>query len=319
MDLGPVAELAVGPSHSCALTVSGQVRCWGNDGNGQSSPPADLGPVVQIGVGSFHSCALTVSGRRVRCWGHNGFGQSLPPENLGPVAQLGAGDYHNCALADSGQVRCWGSNGSGRSTPPDDLGLVAQLVLGVSYSCALTVSGQVRCWGVAVDISSLPAGLVTAVSEPVGHCALLADGSVYCPGRPDLVPSGLGAGDVVMSVFPRQLEPEQRAAIRFTDLRETTAAFTARIEVFGEGDKDVGSYYRLLDSNGQPLPAEQDGSYLLVEGGPADPPMAWLEASGDGRPSRLYVRPLGLLSASGPAPSIRVVAQPVELIDGVFF
>ena len=142
-----------------------------------------------------------------------------------------------------------------------------------------------------------------------GFCALLAEGSVYCPNSPQLIPPGLGAGGVVMSVWPRQLQPGERAAIRFSDLRlSAAAAFTARIEVFGEGAVDVGRYYRLLDSDGTPLVAEADGSYRL---GMGDSPMVWLEAlvGGQGQPLRLYVLPLD------PVPSGRRVAQPVELVN----
>ena len=326
-DLGAVAQLALGYRNSCALTVSGQVRCWGENGDLQYMPPDDLAPVTQIGLGWYYSCALTVSGR-VRCWGDNSNNRATPPEDLGRVAQIGVGYYHSCALTVLGEVRCWGFDGNGESTPPDDLGPVAQVGVGRSHSCALTVSGRVRCWGDVVDVSSLPPGAVTAV-EFEGRCALLAEGSVYCPDNPELVPPGLGAGDVVMGVWPRQLLPGQRAAIRFTDLRETTAAFTARVEVFGEGDTEIGDYYRLLDRNGQPLRAEQDANSPLVAGNSGNsgnsvlltgnPPMAWLEVTGANRSSLLYVRPLELLSTSGSTPSIRVVAQPVELIDGVFF
>ena len=324
-NLGAVAQIGVGESHSCALTVAGGVRCWGSNADGRSTPPDDLGPVAQISVGLNHSCALTVGGE-VHCWGLNRSRQATPPTDLAPVAQLAVGESHSCALTVSGRVRCWGANYDGQSTPPDDLDPVAQLSVGAFHSCALTVSGGLRCWGggtsaigiSSLNISSLPAGLVTAVNESIGRCALLVEGSVYCPYRPKPVPPRLGAGDVVMWVLPRQLQPGQRAAIRFADLRGTAGAFTARIEVFGEGTADIGSDYRLLDRNGQPLRAEQDGSYRLVGGGPADPPMAWLEALGANRSSLLYVRPLELLSASGPAPSIRVVAQLVELSAGVF-
>ena len=51
-----------------------------------------------------------------------------------------------------------------------------------------------------------------------------------------------------MSVLPRQLLFGQRAAIRFAVLGETTEAFSARIEIFGDGTAEFGSYYRLLDS-----------------------------------------------------------------------
>ena len=353
-NLGPVAQLAVGRTHSCALTVSGEVRCWGSDELGESSPPADLGPVTQLAGGRFHSCAVTVSGQ-VRCWGANFSAQSSPPDDLGPVAQLGLGDSHSCVLTVSGVVRCWGSNGDGRSTPPDDLGLAIQLAVGYLHACALTVSGEVHCWGndsnslssppddlgpveqlaggrfhsCAVTISGQvrcwgsrasdrlsvpslpPSGVKDIVAGWTSSCALLTAGSVRCWGGSldSGVPEGLQPGDIVMSVLPQQLKVGQRAAIRFADLRETTGAFTARIEVFGEGAADVGRYYRLLDRDGMtPLVAEADGSYRL---GMGDSPMAWLEAleGGQGQPLILYVLPLD------PVPSLRRVAQPVELVN----
>ena len=318
VDLESVAQLALGDSHSCALTVSGEVRCWGDNRSGQSSPPVDLGSVAQISVARYHSCALTVSGQ-VGCWGRDREGQLSPPADLGPVAQIALGEYHSCALTVSGEVRCWGSNGSGRSTPPEDLGVAAQIVLGRFHSCAVTVSDQLRCWGSLLAVSHLPPGLVTAV-ETEGLCALLADGSVYCQNNPELVPPELRPGNVVMSVWPRQLGPGQRAAIRFSALQRITGAFTARIEVFGDGSADIGRYYRLLDSSGTPLVAEEDGSYLLG-GDPNSPQLAGnsLEATGDDRSSLLYVRPIELLSAFGPPPSIRKAAQPIELIVGLFF
>ena len=324
-DLGSVAQVVLGSNFSCARTVSGRVRCWGDDTDGRTTPPEDLGSVVQLGVGDFHSCALTASGR-LRCWGTDDDGQSTPPAGLGPdgalgaVAQIGVGRVHSCALTVAGEVHCWGSNFEGQSTPPDDLGLVEQLTVGFEHSCARTVSGRVRCWGKVIDVSSLPPGAV-ATADAVdfrGHCALLADGSLYCPDNPQLVPSELRPSDVAMAVWPRQLLPGQRAAIRFADLRDPTKAFTARIEVFGEGTADISSDYRLLDRDGRPVDAEPDGSYL-IEGGedPDSPPMAWLQATGANRSSLLYVRPLELLPASGSAPSIHKVAQSVELVAGL--
>ena len=321
---GVVVQVGVGNDHSCALTDSGTVHCWGSNKDDQSSPPDDLGPVAQLGVGGSHNCALLRDGQ-VRCWGNNADGsrdgRARPPDDLGTVVQLAVGNEHTCALTELGRVRCWGIDNDGEATPPDDLGPVAEITVGRDHACARTVAGLLRCWGDPVDeFASLPPGLVTAIDSS-SLCALLADGSVYCPTKTELIPSGLGPSEVVMAVWPRQLQPGQRAAIRFADLRETTAAFTVRIEVFGEGAADVGSHYRLLDSNGRPLSVAAN-SVLLT----GNPPLAWLEASLAGSGSRLYVRPLESLlplgSASGQAPSIRMVAQSVELVelsDRLFF
>ena len=320
-DLGSFAQLAVGESHSCAVTVSGRVHCWGLDTAGQSSPTMSLGPVAQVAVGAFHSCALTISGE-VRCWGSNFLGQLASPEDsLGPFAELVVGRLHSCALTVAGLAHCWGFDfgaGAGRATPPEDLGPVTQLSLGELHSCAVTVAGVQRCWGKPeADVSSLPPGAVTAI-DASGVCVFLAEGSVYCPDDPQLIPPELAAGDVLMEVLPQRLNPGERAAIRFTDLRKTAAAFTARIEIFGDGDADVSSYYRLLSSTGTLLVAEADGSYLVTVSPATSGGYPWIEALAPGRGSRLYVRPLELLSASGSPLSIRMAAYTVELIAGPF-
>jgi hypothetical protein len=93
----------------------------GADGDAQalcSSPDAIVVKAVAAGMG--HSCALTTTGG-VRCWGHNSSGQlgdgtttsrSTPPtaDVLTGVKGISAGQGHTCALMASGGVRCWGDN-----------------------------------------------------------------------------------------------------------------------------------------------------------------------------------------------------------------
>jgi len=137
----------------------------------------------KLSAGSFHTCAITDSGV-VKCWGNNKMGQlgvenlpfsnipvevNLPSKALDISAGGNNGDFiyegHSCAVLDSGQVECWGANfygqlGSGcmnmlscanSSSPVYVEGLpteeIASISAGFLHNCALTVSGAVYCWG----------------------------------------------------------------------------------------------------------------------------------------------------------------------------
>lgn len=93
-----------GSSYTCALTVTGGVRCWGNNANGQLGDGTVINRATPVPVsaltsgvvaisadGITHSCALTASGG-VRCWGSNSRGQLGDGTTTGrvtPVAVVG--------------------------------------------------------------------------------------------------------------------------------------------------------------------------------------------------------------------------------------
>lgn len=141
-----VAQLALGDAFSCALRSDGTVTCWGRNTVGQASPPPDLSEVIGIAVGAVHGCAVRLSGSVV-CWGDNYYGQTTPPANLTNAGSIGAGGYHTCVVRSDETVACWGRNDIGQATPPASLSGVWQVDGGTYHSCAAKTDGTVVCWG----------------------------------------------------------------------------------------------------------------------------------------------------------------------------
>lgn len=174
--------LAAGVSHSCAVTSSGTVKCWGGNAFGSIGDGTTTDRLVPTAVGSIsgiesvsggwgHTCAVTGAGA-VKCWGNNWAGQlgdgtsggisttPLDVSGLGSgVSVVSAGVFHTCAVTDAGGAKCWGANDKGQlgdgttngsSTPVDVVGLSSGVVaVATSWrsTCALTGDGGVKCWG----------------------------------------------------------------------------------------------------------------------------------------------------------------------------
>jgi alpha-tubulin suppressor-like RCC1 family protein len=78
-------EISAGSEHSCGLTQTGAVYCWGNNAGGELGdgtttqrlvPTLVSGSIafVAISTGSFTSCGLTQTGAAY-CWGNNNSGE----------------------------------------------------------------------------------------------------------------------------------------------------------------------------------------------------------------------------------------------------
>jgi alpha-tubulin suppressor-like RCC1 family protein len=178
-------SIAAGGFHTCALSPSGGVRCWGDNEYGQLGDgttthrrtPVDVvgltGGVSAIAAGMYHTCAAMAVGG-VKCWGENRFGglgdgtttQRLTPVDViglkGTVSALAAGWGHTCAAISGGGVKCWGDDRGGqlgdgmyttdigRLTPVDVIGLksgVSALAAAEDRTCAVTSDGEAKCWG----------------------------------------------------------------------------------------------------------------------------------------------------------------------------
>lgn len=158
IDLGKmsITAIAAGGGHTCVVSGTNQVKCWGRNYEGQ------------LGLGD----------RAARGDNPGEMGGALPFVDLGPgleVSAVAAGNQHSCALFTTGQVKCWGINNSGqlglgdvanRGDDPGEMGSALPFVdlgpgvtatsvtAGMRHSCARLSTGEAKCWG-----SSLAGGL----------------------------------------------------------------------------------------------------------------------------------------------------------------
>jgi alpha-tubulin suppressor-like RCC1 family protein len=216
--------------------------------SGVASVAASRGWVTDSGEGLGHSCAVTVSGG-VKCWGANDYGQlgdgtttsRLTPVDVtglsAPATAVATGWIHTCALLQGGAVQCWGRNQAGelgdgtttqRTTPVGVSGLAsgtAEIAAGPAFTCALTSGGAIKCWGAnnkgqlgdgtttdrlaPVDVVGLGIGVVRVTvggilpsSGPTsGHsCAITTSGGVKCWGSNNV--GQLGEGSVTDRLTP---------------------------------------------------------------------------------------------------------------------
>ncbi|HET9708216.1 MAG TPA: Ig-like domain-containing protein [Gemmatimonadales bacterium] len=209
--------VTAGGQHTCALTTSGAVACWGSNEFGQmadagagaaSNLPLLINGVsgaTQLTAGNNHTCALA-DGAAI-CWGGNLKGQLGNGKNGGPPApapvigghtfqSIVAGARHTCGLGTDGVAWCWGDNDNGQlgngtnhgnATPQRVSGTTKfkMLAAGSDHSCGLGTDGRVYCWGDGFS-GQLGRGSREATNEPnpvdgdVKFSSLTAGGKHAC-------------------------------------------------------------------------------------------------------------------------------------------
>jgi E3 ubiquitin-protein ligase HERC3 len=165
---------------------------------------ASTGTAVQLEIGESHSCAISNTGG-VKCWGEGsdgqlGIGNTLDlgdePEEMGvnlPFLDLGAGiiptslalgEQHTCALFDIGTIKCWGD--------------VASLGLGLSDSDDGFGDGYLETGDMLPSVS-LPSGRTATMIEAAGGhtCAELDNDDLICWGRNQFGQLGMGNNTIL--------------------------------------------------------------------------------------------------------------------------
>ena len=226
--------IALGSTHTCGVTESGEIYCWGSDRSGQlgngpddnddhAEPVAAIRPMSQgtprhfdtIAATGGATCALT-DGGKAYCWGNNregrlGLGETdyvrEPTEVRTPrtFQAIAMGDEHVCAITDDGMANmaegrtyCWGNNSHDRKTG----------TLGTdSTDEYVTTPSLVR------DEDGSPLILVDLAAGGGTTCGRTAGDELYCWGLNDDGQAGVDDRVVVPFPHPIKIEASKTKAI----------------------------------------------------------------------------------------------------------
>lgn len=229
-----VAFVSAGNGSACAFSITGELKCWGNNLSGQLGDGTNtdrLMPtsvkgigkgVTSVGVSDFgHACALVDGG--VKCWGDNakgavGNGTFVSSNSPVSVSGLESGvksifssGSQSCAVLNDGSAKCWGYNNYGqlgdgtkidRSSPVS----VASFASGVTsisdkigFACAVA-NGGLKCWGnnilAPTGVASFGSGVKTVSLGYYFRCTLTESGAVKCAGENGMGQLGRGHTNV---------------------------------------------------------------------------------------------------------------------------
>ena len=211
-------DIAVGSSHVCGISNSGNVHCWGS----QSTPLLGEYAFQKIVLGNAYACGLSNAGR-LSCWGSSGTG-FLP--NVAGLGGLGAELHYQdvwakgqdlCAKRTSGVIDCWGEHFQTvtQINPPwiewsgnaarkmsetsarvncKPLGSGASclspgnIVHGAITYCEMATGGEISCAGVNTEGRATPPEndstnpFVELEGVNTNHCARKQNGDIQCWG-----------------------------------------------------------------------------------------------------------------------------------------
>lgn len=217
--------VSCGYSHTCGITDTNVLLCWGQGKNQQALLPQWIMEAAdiewrQVSCGTGHTCAITMNGTAA-CWGANDEGQIDIPEGVANWSSISCGYAHTCGVAGNGSGYCWGWNGVtpggmvpyGQCSVPDshyNNNTWRHITAGFVHSCGVDSLGAGHCWGAGANGQlEVPAYFETAESQtqiltPYDHaptrvpsrwkmilasyyhtCGLTINSSVVCWGNND--------------------------------------------------------------------------------------------------------------------------------------
>jgi len=210
--LSGFTSVAAGDSHTCAVTTTNTVKCWGLDTSGQLgdanivtrlTPQAvpNLTSIASVASGAAFSCALTSVGG-IWCWGVNDHGQlgnngttngGRPPNQvldtatltpISGVGQIALGSQFAC-LVTAGRAECWGRNDEGQ--------------LGINHS------GATQSRFTPAQVVGLTTGVAAIAAGGKHACALMTTATVKCWGLNDHGALGYSTSPLNFSQVPNDV------------------------------------------------------------------------------------------------------------------
>lgn len=169
------SAVSFGIRHTCGITLSNELKCWGYNLDGQlgtgdtfgHSSPRSIGfSYSAVSVGLTSTCAINVA-NKLFCWGNNTYGQlgtgnntnRLMPEPVMPGSDfltVIVGMNHACAITTSQDLYCWGRNNIGqvgdsttidRNSPQLIQSNVSKISAGSELTCYINATNQLYCMG----------------------------------------------------------------------------------------------------------------------------------------------------------------------------
>lgn len=226
--------LSAGRYHTCYLSSSGTMTCWGLTDNfpvDVNDNPEPQSTYAKISSGGYQTCGIKTDGT-LACWGDNTDVTSNVPS--GYYVDINSGDEHVCAIDVYRRLHCWGSMSSelslniptvkvtavdagvgidcaikkdnqkavcwGSSTATSS-NTLASVAVGNTHVCAIRNTGALECWGSGISTPPSGTNFVTVESGSNYSCAQKSDGKLDCWGTGSPVVDETNTFDAFSSGF----------------------------------------------------------------------------------------------------------------------
>ncbi|MFM8388128.1 MAG: hypothetical protein ACKOA5_02655, partial [Actinomycetota bacterium] len=262
-----LVNIESGERHTCGVTASGGIACWGWNAYGQLGdnsytnreyPVAVTGissGAVKVATGLWHSCAVMSDGT-VKCWGRTEWGQlgnntrTISPtpvavQGITNAVDIAASGYASCAVLATGAVTCWGYGGHG------ELG-----------------RGNTSDSNIPVVVPALTSGVVNIDGSQYHYCVSMTDGGAKCWGHNAW--GNLGDGTTTQRNAPVDVLGLTSGAVRVATTTHSSCAIVGGGNVmcwgygaYGQnGNNTNNQTYTAVPVTGVTNAVEIDGGYM---------------------------------------------------------